>query len=269
MKRILKGIGVSTLVLLNVTSLMAQGNGVAALEKANSEILSYIELVYDYQKGKITFDQIFSVFSQHKIDCKEIDCACKTMDISKVVGKDGNIDKELASEYFSVVGLYEIKKSIHYFYQNNTKKNYLQIFILLHTEHMFTIKKDYNLTLYIISQYLSHKIAEKFDFLTIFYLYEYRYKLYHKITKLKRKKANFKETAREKLKLRQNIIFRHHFVEYTKILEKINELLDNCCQNLKKILHSHLFYNANHTISMIHSKQENSNAFTSRSNAGS
>ena len=202
-----------------------------------NEILSYIELVYDYQKGKITFDQIFSVFSQHKIDCKEIDCACKTMDISKVVGKDGNIDKELASEYFSVVGLYEIKKSIHYFYQNNTKKNYLQIFILLHTEHMFTIKKDYNLTLYIISQYLSHKIAEKFDFLTIFYLYEYRYKTYHKITKLKRKKANFKETAREKLKLRQNIIFRHHFVEYTKILEKINELLDNCCQNLKKILH--------------------------------
>ena len=27
---------------------------------------------------------------------------------------------------------------------------------------MFTIKKDYNLTLYIISQYLNHKIAEKF-----------------------------------------------------------------------------------------------------------
>ena len=43
MKKILKGISVSTLVLLNVTSLMAQGNGVAALEKANSEILSYIE----------------------------------------------------------------------------------------------------------------------------------------------------------------------------------------------------------------------------------
>ena len=43
MKKILKGIGVFSLVLLNVTSLMAQGNGVAALEKANSEILSYIE----------------------------------------------------------------------------------------------------------------------------------------------------------------------------------------------------------------------------------
>lgn len=43
MKKIFIRIGVSTLVLLNVTPLMAQGNGVAALEKANSEILSYLE----------------------------------------------------------------------------------------------------------------------------------------------------------------------------------------------------------------------------------
>lgn len=43
MKKNLKRIGVFSLVLLNVTSLLAQGNGVAALEKANSEILSYIE----------------------------------------------------------------------------------------------------------------------------------------------------------------------------------------------------------------------------------
>ena len=43
MKKKMKGIGVFSLILLNFTSLMAQGNGVAALEKANSEILTYIE----------------------------------------------------------------------------------------------------------------------------------------------------------------------------------------------------------------------------------
>lgn len=43
MKNFTKGIGVSTLILLNFTSLMAQGNGVSALQKANTEILSYVE----------------------------------------------------------------------------------------------------------------------------------------------------------------------------------------------------------------------------------
>lgn len=43
MKKFFRRLSVSALMLLNLTSLMAQGNGVAALEKANSEIQSYIE----------------------------------------------------------------------------------------------------------------------------------------------------------------------------------------------------------------------------------
>ena len=43
MKKFTKGIGVSALLVFNLASAMAQGNGVAALEKANAEILSYVE----------------------------------------------------------------------------------------------------------------------------------------------------------------------------------------------------------------------------------
>ena len=201
-----------------------------------NEIFAYMELIYEYQKRRITFDQIFSIFSQHKMNCKENDCACKLMEMSEVVDKDGNIDAKAATVYFEAVGQNEIKKSIHYFYKNNVKKDLLQVFILLHTEHLFTIKKEYNLALYITFQYLSHKTSEKFDFLTILYLYEYQYKIFRQITKLKRKKADFKETAREKFTLRKNILFRKKFVVYTQILEKINELLDNCCNIVNQIL---------------------------------
>lgn len=43
MKNLTRGISVFSLILFNLASLMAQGNGVAALEKANTEILSYVE----------------------------------------------------------------------------------------------------------------------------------------------------------------------------------------------------------------------------------
>lgn len=43
MKVFTKGICVLSLFLFNLTSALAQGNGVAALEKANTEIQSYIE----------------------------------------------------------------------------------------------------------------------------------------------------------------------------------------------------------------------------------
>ena len=42
MKNLTRGISVFSLILFNLASLMAQGNGVAALEKANTEILSYV-----------------------------------------------------------------------------------------------------------------------------------------------------------------------------------------------------------------------------------
>ena len=43
MKNLTRGISVFSLILFNLASLMAQGNGVSALQKANTEILSYVE----------------------------------------------------------------------------------------------------------------------------------------------------------------------------------------------------------------------------------
>ena len=101
----------------------------------------------------------------------------------------------------------------------------------------------------------------------------------------KKKFANVEKTEKRKVGLKNGISLyknycfkkRYNYITRLKYNTRLNKKVNQAQSvktslsnpNLKKILHSHLFYNANHTISMIHSKQENSNAFTSRSNAGS
>ena len=137
-----------------------------------------------------------------------------------------NKKERLSDEQFKMIGEQEIINRINFLYKR--KKYYvLQNYIFLHLQYLLKIKHNYRLALYFVGKYSLSGI--KFNFLSKYFLYEFKVYIYNNCIQLKNSKY-IKDPFI--IKYRQENIFLKKLTRYLIIYQMIKKLIKIFCENI-------------------------------------
>ena len=136
--------------------------------------------------------------------------------------------KKLTEKQFQIIFEQEIMKNIEYLFK--TKKFYdLEHLIFIHLQYLYKMKKNFALCLYYIGKY--SKCGIKWNFITQYYLYEYK----TMIIRFYFNKLNINNADKTVNKYRKDNLMMTEIIDYFVLLALLNQLIISSCDKLKTL----------------------------------
>ena len=140
-----------------------------------------------------------------------------------------NIEKKkLTEKQFQIIFEQEIMNRIEYLFKTR-KFSDLERFIFIHLQYLYMMKKNYSLTLYYLGKY--EKCGIKWNFITQYFLYEYKISIIHSYFN----KLNTNSPDKTVNKFRKDNLFMTEIVDYFALLALLKKLIISSCDKLKTL----------------------------------
>ena len=136
--------------------------------------------------------------------------------------------KKLTEKQFQIIFEQEIMNKIEYLFRTR-KFSDLEHFIFIHIQYLYIMKKNYALTLYYIGKY--SKCGIKWNFITQYFLYEYKISIIHSYFN----KLNVNSADKTVNKYRKDNLVMTEIINYFVLLALLKKLIISSCDKLKTL----------------------------------